>query len=119
MIRPAKMLKEVLGSIFKKPATHRYPADPMEMPERFRGKLKFDPSKCIGCRMCMRDCPTKAIVITKAGENQFEAEFDLTRCIYCAQCVDSCPKKAIEPTPDVELAKLDPKKLKAVFKKEA
>lgn len=116
MIRPAKMLKEVLGSIFKKPATNRYPAQKLDMPERFRGKLKFYPDKCIGCKMCMRDCPTNAITITKRGENQFEAEFDLSRCIYCAQCVDTCPKKALESTPDVELAQLDSAKLKVVFK---
>ena len=116
MIRPAKMLKEVLGSIFKKPATHRYPAKSLDMPERFRGKLKFDPAKCIGCKICMKDCPTNAITINKIGENQFEAEFDLSRCIYCAQCVDTCPKKALEPTPYVELAVLDRAKLKVVFK---
>ena len=119
MIRPGKMLKEVLGSFFKKVATHKYPAVPLDMPLNFRGKLNFDPAKCIGCKMCMRDCPANAIVITKTGENEFEAEFDLTRCIYCAQCVDSCPKKALEPTPDVELAQLDKSKLKVVFKKQA
>lgn len=109
------MLREVLGSIFKKPATNLYPAQKMEMPERFRGKIKFYPEKCIGCKMCMRDCPTNAITINKVGENKFEAVFDLSRCIYCAQCVDSCPKKALEATKEVELAELDKKKLRVVF----
>lgn len=109
------MLREVLGSIFKKPATNLYPAQKMEMPDRFRGKIKFDPAKCIGCKMCMRDCPTNAITINKVGENKFEAVFDLGRCIYCAQCVDTCPKKALEATKEVELAQLDKKKLRVVF----
>lgn len=114
-MRPGKMLREVLGSIFKKPATNKYPAQELKMPKNFRGKLKFDPQKCIGCKMCMRDCPTHAITINKVGEKQFEAVIDLSRCIYCAQCVDSCPKKALETTTEVELAQLDKNKLMAVF----
>ena len=116
MIRPAKMLKEVLGSIFKKPATHRYPAKLLDMPERFRGKIKFNPAKCIGCKMCMRDCPSNAINIRKMPDGKFECDIDLAKCIYCAQCVDTCPKKALESTLYVELAVLDRAKLKVVFK---
>jgi formate hydrogenlyase subunit 6/NADH:ubiquinone oxidoreductase subunit I len=114
-MRPGKMIREVLGSMFKKPATNLYPAEKLDMPKGFRGKLKFNPEKCIGCKMCMRDCPTGAITINKVGEKQFEAVVDLSRCIYCAQCVDSCIKKALEMTKDVELAQLDKGKLKVVF----
>lgn len=114
-MRPGKMLREVLGSIFKKPATNLYPAQKMDMPEGFRGKIKFDPEKCIGCKLCMRDCPTNAITINKVGEGKFEAIFDLSRCIYCAQCVDTCPKKALSTTKEVELAQLDKNKLRVVF----
>ncbi|MDD5567885.1 MAG: 4Fe-4S binding protein [Candidatus Omnitrophica bacterium] len=114
-MRPGKMLREVLGSVFKKPATNLYPAQKMDMPEGFRGKIKFDSGKCIGCKMCMRDCPTNAITINKAGEGKFEAVFDLSRCIYCAQCVDTCPKKALSSTKEVELAQLDKKKLIVAF----
>ncbi|MBP7836118.1 MAG: 4Fe-4S binding protein [Candidatus Omnitrophica bacterium] len=114
-MRPAKMLREVLGSIFKKPATNLYPAQKLEMPDKFRGKIKFYPERCIGCKMCMRDCPTNAITINKIGENKFEALFDLSKCIYCAQCVDSCPKKALETTKEVELAQLDKNNLRVVY----
>jgi len=115
MIRPGKMLRQVLKSIFKKPATTRYPFIKSAMPENFRGKIVFHPERCIGCRMCMRDCPSNAIVIKKVGEKQFEAEFDLGKCIYCAQCVDSCLKKALESSKDFELAAIDRKTLKVKF----
>ena len=116
MIRPGKMIQQVLKSLFKKPATEGYPFAKFEMPENFRGKLKFYPERCIGCKMCMRDCPSNAITIRKVADKVFEADIDLGRCIYCAQCVDSCPKKALEATCEFELASIDREKLKVTFR---
>jgi formate hydrogenlyase subunit 6/NADH:ubiquinone oxidoreductase subunit I len=70
---------------------------------------------CIGCRICIRDCPSNAITITKTGDKRFECVIDLSKCVYCAQCVDSCPKKALHATREFELASLDVKKLKATY----
>jgi len=113
---PGKMIWEVLVNFFKKPATKNYPVERPAMPKEFRGKLKFYPDKCIGCMLCVKDCPSNAIKIIKLGEKQFEADIDLGKCIYCGQCVDSCVKKALEITQEFELAQIDPEKLKIVFK---
>ncbi|MCM8790242.1 MAG: 4Fe-4S binding protein [Candidatus Omnitrophica bacterium] len=115
MTRPGKMIRLVVETFFKKPATTLYPFKKVEMPANFRGKIIFKPHLCIGCQMCMKDCPSGAIKITKLPNKKFECEISLAKCIYCAQCVDSCPKKALESTKEFELAVLDRKNLKAVF----
>jgi len=115
MILPGKIISQLLRSLLKKPATINYPVQRTDMGKGFRGKLKFYPEKCIGCKLCMRDCPAGAIEIKKIDEKKFEATLNLGKCIYCAQCVDSCLKKALEVTGAFELAQLDPAKLKAVI----
>jgi formate hydrogenlyase subunit 6/NADH:ubiquinone oxidoreductase subunit I len=110
-----KIAKLLIQSLFKKPATGNYPFDQSGMPAGFRGKLKFYHEKCIGCKFCMRDCPSGAIEIHKTGDKEFEAKMDLARCIYCGQCLDSCPKNALESTSEFELARLGPDQLKIVL----
>jgi formate hydrogenlyase subunit 6/NADH:ubiquinone oxidoreductase subunit I len=115
MKMPGRMIWTLLMSLFKKPATVLYPAVKVEMPDKFRGKLVFDANKCIGCKLCMKDCPTSAITIKKVGEKRFECVIDLARCVYCAQCVDSCPKDSLRSTAEFELASLNRDKLTMVF----
>ena len=105
------MLRAVLEAFFKKPSTENYPFVKREQPKKLRGLLKFDASKCIGCKICMKDCPSNAITIKTVGEKKYIAEVDLNKCLFCGQCVDSCPKKALSETNEFELAQLDPKKL--------
>ena len=118
MTKPGKMLAEVLRSVGRKPATVRYPRVKVTMPADFRGKLAFDPAKCIGCKLCMRDCPSAAIEIVKVGDKKFEAHIDIAKCIACGQCVDSCPKDALRLTGDFELAQLVRGKLRIVVRPE-
>jgi formate hydrogenlyase subunit 6/NADH:ubiquinone oxidoreductase subunit I len=109
--RPGKMFSQVMDSVFRKPATILYPFVKIEVVNNFRGKLKFDQDKCIGCNICMRDCPSDAIEIVKVEEKKFKAILALDKCIYCGQCTDSCPKDALECTKNFELAQLDRKQL--------
>ncbi len=115
MIKPGRMLGEALAHLGAKPATVKYPFEPAVVQAGLRGKIKFFAEKCIGCKICEKDCPSDAITINKLGDKRFECVFDLDKCIYCAQCVDSCPKKALAVTTEFELAQLDRHKLRFVY----
>jgi formate hydrogenlyase subunit 6/NADH:ubiquinone oxidoreductase subunit I len=105
MKHPGRIFPEVFSSIFKKPATVKYPTVKVDMPENYRGRITFDSKLCIGCKICMRDCPAKAVLIEPTEtEKVFKATFFLDHCIFCAQCADSCPRKALHPSKTFELA---------------
>ncbi len=96
------MLGDLLKSLFKKPATERYPFERKDAPNRLRGKLMYDPEKCSGCQLCVKDCPSEAIeVITVDKVNKkFVMRYHIDRCTYCAQCVQSCRFKCLEMSND-------------------
>lgn len=99
-----KMLSEVMKALVKPAATINYPAEKLKTPDGFRGRIIFNSNSCIGCKMCMRDCPAGAIRIEPtAVEKKFKCTFLLDRCLFCAQCVDSCPRKALSATTEFEL----------------
>ncbi len=113
--RPGRMVPSLLRSLFRHPATTRYPFVKWVMPADFRARPVVHTENCIGCRMCVRNCPSGAIEIEPVGEKRFEARIDLGRCVYCGRCAEVCPKKTIELTKDFELAALDRKTLKVVY----
>jgi len=133
MQKPARALFEVLGHLFKKKATSNYPFEKAVVDARFRGRIAFESDTCIGCRMCVRVCPAKAIEIILSAEQppapapaadgtapvpakkKFDCLMSLDRCIYCSQCVDVCPKKSLISTQDFELAHTDKKTLKRQY----
>ncbi len=107
MRRPGAIWREITKNLGRKPATVRYPKQRLPLPDNFRGKPVFDPKGCVGCLMCVRDCPARAIQIDKIAEKTFACTFYLDRCIFCGQCADSCPRKTIHMSHDYELASFD------------
>jgi formate hydrogenlyase subunit 6/NADH:ubiquinone oxidoreductase subunit I len=86
------MLGELMQSVFRKPATGKYPYERLAIPERLRGTVLFTAEKCTGCMLCMKDCPAVAIDIIPIDRpnKRFVMRFYADRCTYCAQCVVNC-----------------------------
>lgn len=62
-----------------------------------KGKHSVDSARCIGCRLCVSQCPEGAISMVKG-----KAVIDQTKCVDCGICVSGkgsykgCPVKAIK-----------------------
>jgi formate hydrogenlyase subunit 6/NADH:ubiquinone oxidoreductase subunit I len=86
------MLGDVAQSLVHKNVTVQYPFERVATPAALRGQLAWDPAKCTGCSLCVKDCPSRAlelIVVDKAAK-RYVMLYHEDRCTYCAQCVASC-----------------------------
>ncbi len=91
------MLGEIVNSLFIKPATEKYPFVHYPAPAQLRGKLVWDPAKCTGCQLCVKDCPSEALelfVLDKVNK-RFVLRYYADRCTYCAQCLENCRLKCL------------------------
>ncbi len=87
-------LKEAVNAVFSPRFTTRFPAEPCEVPERFRGKPEFDLDTCIGCGACVNVCPTASCL---KMVDDLEADPPVRRithrydtCIFCGNCEQYC-----------------------------
>ena len=56
------------------------------------GKPVQDPSKCVYCTLCARNCPAGALTVDRK-EKTWTLDEDL--CVACGTCQNTCPKDAI------------------------
>lgn len=111
---PGRILNMAIGQLFKKPATIAYPKGKMQVVKDYRGKLWFDPATCINCKICVRNCPSKAITIINEGtkeDRRMRAVLDIGHCIFCCQCVDTCPRKSLTFSQNIDLSNLKKEEL--------
>ena len=59
----------------------------------YEHSVSLDVSRCTGCTMCLKRCPTEAIRI-KDGH----AVINPDRCIDCGVCIRYCPNNAKKAT---------------------
>lgn len=81
-------------------------------------KIILNTDKCIGCGLCVNDCPNAHLYLENGKACAYE-----TGCIECGHCFAICPKKAIEitgydcvDTPVVPMTAFDSDQLLAAMK---
>jgi len=121
-----KMIKVLLKQLFSGSATNKFPAKyapesataflgkvakdssllipPVAVPDRFRGKIAYDRETCIGCKLCIRVCPTKAIEFIPEDK---KVKIFISRCCFCAQCNEVCPTNSLSMTDEFLLSNYD------------
>ncbi len=92
------LFPKIWETLFETPITGRYPFEPLHLPTGFRGKVVMQADLCVGCGLCVRDCPSFALKIDRFGKQQFRITYDPLCCAYCGQCEISCHRGAIQLT---------------------
>jgi len=103
--RPGAAFAELLKSLGRKRATVLYPAEKVEVPEGFRGRIEVRDDLCIGCSKCAVVCPANAVEMVMDKEKakvKFSGKelardkhpkVNLLSCIRCGECEEACPTK--------------------------
>jgi ferredoxin len=83
----------LLKNLKTKPATLRIP-EQAPHPPNFRGPVKIDVEKCIGCGMCAYVCVSYAVRV-KDLDDGCEWLYMPGRCTFCGRCAAVCPGEAL------------------------
>lgn len=90
------LLWEIITTSLSVPETIAYPFGDLEMQKGFRGKLVIDGSRCIGCGICVRDCPGFALTLEKEDKETFRLIYVSIQCAFCGQCELVCTQAALK-----------------------
>ena len=95
------MLTAIMRSLRTGVVTIRYPAQPAQVPERFRGAPLPRPGSTFDALPPPSVCPAGAIT---GGDGGSRYAVDLGRCVFCGRCAECSPPGALEHGREVELA---------------
>jgi formate hydrogenlyase subunit 6/NADH:ubiquinone oxidoreductase subunit I len=104
------MISTAFKSLFSKPFTSKFPAQPMVYDPVVRGRIVIDLPTCVFCGMCSKKCPTNVIKVDRAAKSW---SIERSGCIQCGNCVYNCPKNCLSMT--TEMPQPVPQQLKETF----
>ena len=117
-----RILKLALKSLFSRPYTTRFPAEPYEPIPQFRGRPRYNKDECIGCGACAEVCPSKCIDViddVHASPPVRRLVQHLDACIQCGQCVRYCTsEKGIRQTTEYDYVGFKPEDFEEKVEKE-
>ncbi|MBS4015908.1 MAG: 4Fe-4S binding protein [Candidatus Latescibacteria bacterium] len=113
-------LGEAIRALIKGPYTTKFPKKPSVPAPNFRGIIKYDVERCIGCGACVEVCPANARAIEDDIKRKVRKVIHYQeKCIYCGQCVTYCTtQQGIKHTQEYDLAKLENKDFENIIEKE-
>lgn len=77
---------------------------PVPIPDKYRGRIAYDIDSCIGCQLCVKVCPSRAIEFVPDNR---KIRIFVSRCTFCSQCNDICPKNCLSMSEETLLADYD------------
>ena len=117
-----RILKQAIKAVFLPAYTTRFPAEPFEPQESFRGRPRFNADGCIGCGACAEVCPSKCIDVIDdldASPPMRTLVQHLDACILCGQCERYCPtQKGIRMSREWDFAGFAPEDFEECVEKE-
>lgn len=84
------LLPNIAEALFSKPETIAYPAVSHRPSVNYRGSVRINAENCVGCGLCVRDCPAAALTLEKVSKDCFRLDHYRDRCTSCGQCEVSC-----------------------------
>lgn len=92
-----RILVQAIKAAFSPAFTTKFPAEPYEPQDTFRGRPRFHAEDCTGCGACAEVCPPKCIEVTddiNVSPPKRVLVQHLDACIVCGQCERYCPTQA-------------------------
>ena len=84
------LLPNIAEALFSKPETIAFPVVLYRASKSYRGSVRIIAENCVGCSLCVRDCPAAALSLEKVSKGCFRLDYYRDRCTYCGQCEMSC-----------------------------